>query len=339
MKITFFEVQEDWEKERIHDQFPDSEVKIVQEPLQECNLEEEKVKDSDVICTFIYSENSKENLSKFDNLKCVVTRSTGTDHIDLEYCNENSIDVCNVGHYGENTVAEFAFSHLLNISRHVCKSIQRVSSGSYDTSGLRGFDLKGKTVGVVGFGSIGKKFAKMAKGFEMNVILYDAHPDNKREDAKEIGAHFVDFESLLSQSDVVSIHVPLIPPTKHLLNKDTINKMKDGSILINSARGEIVESEALLEALNSGKIYAAGLDCLEGENLVKEDLELIYNKNSSNEDYRVALEDHMLMHHKRSFITPHNAFNSQDALERILGTALRNISSFKFGKELPNKVN
>jgi len=274
------------------------------------------------------------------NLGLVTTRSTGFDHVDVEACKDKGIFVCSVPHYGENTVAEFAFALMLNISRKLMQSVTRVRSGSFDFTGLRGFDLAGRKIGLLGFGNIGQKFAKMCKGFEMEVISYDVFADqpNMQEKAKEIGVTFMDLNSVLTQADVISLHLPLLPQTKYILNQEAFEKMKKGVIIINTSRGELIDNTALLEAINTRKVIGAGLDVLEGETMIKDEVELLHNRDKEKYNMEVMLESHILINHPHVFVTPHNAFNTQDALERILNTTIQNILNFIHHKCDQNRV-
>lgn len=331
MKIVFLEVKETWEKNMIKDAFPEAEM--VKHGVDSCS--DELLKKVEILSSFIYSKLDAETLRKMPELKCIATRSTGYDHVDLDYCRKNNIAVYNVPHYGENTVAEFTFGLLLTISRKIIESVRRVQSGSFDFIGLRGFDIAGKTVGIVGFGNIGKRFANMCLGFEMKVLVSD--PFLKKAEAKKFGVELVDFDDLLARSDVISLHVPLTPKTKHIVNKQTIAKMKKGVILLNTARGDLIDSTALLDGLYKKKVAFAGLDVLEGEQMIKDELELLREDSKKKYDMQILLEDHMLMNHSRVYVTPHNAFNTQDALERIVKTSLENINFF-LKKKKDNRV-
>lgn len=335
-KIAFFEVTQDWEKKSIYAKFPHQEIFMTDKCIQDVNIEE--FKDIEVLSTFIYSTVTADILNQLNNLKLIATRSTGYDHINLETCRNKQIIVTTVPHYGENTVAEFTFAHLLNISRKLKASIDRVRSGSFSFEGLRGFDLAKKTIGVIGFGNIGQKFAKMCKGFDMEVLAFDVFADRMQDKAKEIGVTFVDLDTIYSRCDILSIHLPLLDSTRFMINKDSIAKMKDGVIILNTSRGELIKSSDLLEAVNSGKVYGAGLDVLEGEALVKDEIELLGKGELSAADEDVILRDHILVSNPKVFVTPHNAFNTQDALERILNTALYNINQYLFDEVKENKI-
>ncbi|MFC1801439.1 hydroxyacid dehydrogenase [Nanoarchaeota archaeon] len=327
MKIAFFEV-EDWEIPIIKETLKDYSVKFFKEKLTLDKVHE--VIDVDVVSVFIYSKVDEALMKALPNLKLIATRSTGFDHIDLKAALAKKITVCNVPTYGENTVAEHAFALILAISRKIIESVERTREGSFDLEGLRGFDLEGKTIGVIGCGNIGKHVVRMARGFEMKVLVFDVHKDEKL--ASEMGFKYAEMDELLSSSDIITLHVPLIPATKHMINKDNISKIKKGAVLINTARGGLIETDALVRALDDEIIAYAGLDVLEEECALKEERELLTEEYTKSCDWKTLLQDHLLLKNPRVLVTPHNAFNSQEALMRILDTTIENIKNFIGGK-------
>ncbi|MSU54511.1 MAG: hydroxyacid dehydrogenase [Candidatus Staskawiczbacteria bacterium] len=323
-KIAFFEVTSEKEKEFLHTQFKNVEISFFAQPLSLHNVE--KVRDYDIVAVFIDSQMNQDLLGKFTNLKLITTRSTGFDHIDVETCKKLNIAVCNVPHYGDNAVAEYTFALILDLSRKIHQSITDVKNGGFSFKGFTGFDLSSKTLGIVGMGNIGQHVARIAKGFEMNVIAHDSIQNKKL--AKNLGFKYVTLEHLLENSDIITLHVPYNKNTHHLINSDNIRSVKHGAYLINTARGGIIETGALVGALSLGIIAGAGLDVLEEENFIKEELSLLHKENTQKIDYKVVMEDHMLMEHKNVIVTPHNAFNSKEALKNILGITALNIRSF-----------
>ncbi|MBW2963275.1 hydroxyacid dehydrogenase [Candidatus Woesearchaeota archaeon] len=328
MKIAFFEV-EDWEAPVIRELLAGYTLKFFKEKLTAENVKE--VADFDVVSVFIYSKVDENILKAMPNLKLITTRSTGFDHIDLKACRAKKVNVCNVPTYGANTVAEHAFAMILAISRKIIESVNRTKKGSFELEGLRGFDLKGKTMGVVGgCGNIGRHVVRIAHGFEMNILVFDVKKDEKF--AKEMGFKFVDVDTLLRNSDIITLHVPLIPATKYMINVGNISKIKKGAVLINTSRGGLIETEALIKGLDEGIISYAGLDVLEEECAMKEERELLTKEFSKACDLKKVLEQHILIENPKVIITPHNAFNSQEALMRILETTIENIKGFAAGK-------
>jgi len=321
-KIAFFDL-EDWEVDYIKDHLKGHELSFFQGKI------EDEASDAEVLSVFIYSDVNKKILDKFPNLKLLTTMSTGFDHIDIKTCQEKNIVTCNVPSYGENTVAEHAMALLLALSRKIIPSVERTRKGDFTLDGLRGFDLKGKTIGILGTGRIGRHVAHFANSFDMKVIAFDKFPDETL--AKECGYTYHSFDEVLAQSDVLSIHLPLNKETEHIINKDNINKIKKGCILINTARGPLIQSEAILQGLKDGTFSAAGLDVLEEENAIKEEKELLHEIFQKSVDLKTLLVEHMLIEQDNVIITPHNAFNTVEALQRILDTTIDNINSFYSG--------
>jgi len=331
MKIVFFEVRPD-EHTVLEKGLSGNELIFLAESLTEETVHQ--AADADVISVFIYSKITKELLTKMHKLKGIATRSTGFDHIAVDSCHERNVIVSNVPYYGENTVAEHTFALILSLSRHIHKSYVRTVDGNYSLDGLRGFDLKGKTLGVIGAGHIGLHVIRMAKGFGMNVIAFD--PYQHKFLAEVLQFSYVDLDALFRESDIISLHVPYRPEMHHLLNKEAFDKMKQGSILINTSRGGLVDTEALFEALEAGKLLGAGLDVLEGEELIKEERQLLFSEKSPDK-LRMLAESMAIVKMNNVVFTPHNAFNSQEAVERILQTTVDNVQGFISGKPL-NKV-
>lgn len=322
-KIAFFELEQ-WEKEYFLKNLKNCEMQFIDGHLSESNVNQ--VKDIDGIGVFIYSTINKKVLDNLPNLKLVATLSTGFDHIDLEECKKRKIIVCNVPHYGENTVAEHTFALILNLTRMIHKAYERTTRGDFSIEGLRGIDLQGKKIGVIGTGSIGQHAIRIARGFEMEVIAFDKFKNLKM--AKKLGFRYASLDSLLKNSDIITLHVPYTKSTHHLIGKKAIAKMKKGIILVNTARGGIIDTSALLEGLQSGKIAGAGLDVLEGECFIKEEKQMLSKHFLKECDLKAVLQDHMLLRQPNVIITPHNAFNSWEALHRILDTTILNINSF-----------
>lgn len=324
MKFAFFELEE-WEQEYFKKEITNAELVFFDAPLSD---ETPDINTFDAVIIFIHSQLNKEFLDKMPNLKMISTMSTGFDHIDLEECKRRNIVVCNVPTYGETVVAEHTFALLLAIARKLSESIERVRKGNFMPGGLTGFELRGKTIGVVGVGSIGTNVIKIAKGFGMNPVVYKRNPDYKLE--TELGCKFVDLPVLYQQSDIISLHLPYSKETHHYLSDAQFAQMKDGVVIINTARGGLIDTDALLKALESGKVKAAGLDVLEEEPLLEEEKDLL-TKDFDKDKLLTVLQDHMLVNHPNVVITPHNAFNSTEALRKIVETTHENLSSFASG--------
>lgn len=321
MKYAFFEL-EAWEKEYFQKEITGNELVFFDTPL---DFDTPGIESFEIAITFIHTQFNKELLDKMPNLKFITTMSTGFDHIDLEECKRRNIIVSNVPSYGETVVAEHTFSLLLSISRRLPESIERVKKGNFMPGGLTGFELRGKTIGVIGVGSIGTNVIKIARGFGMNVIVYKRTPDYNLE--KELGSKFVELPVLYQQSDIVTLHIPYSKETHHYIGEDAFNQMKNGVVLINTARGALVDTASLLRALDSGKVAAAGLDVLEEEPLLEEEKDLL-SKQFDRDKLMMVLQDHMLVNHPKVVITPHNAFNSNEALHKITETTHENLTAF-----------
>ncbi|HLN44237.1 MAG TPA: hydroxyacid dehydrogenase [Candidatus Sulfotelmatobacter sp.] len=326
MKIAFFEVQS-WEEPYLKKAFKDHDLKLFKDVLIGERIGE--VKDYEVISVFIYSRLTAEILSKLEALRLVATRSTGFDHIDLETCNKRGIVVCNVPTYSEDTVAEHTFALLLSLSRSIHDSYERTRQGDFSCEGISAFDLKGKTLGVLGTGRIGRSVIQIAKGFGMNVLAYDKYPNATA--ASTLGFQYTDSIDLLERSDMVTLHLPLNEETYHFLNKERIGRMKKGAVVINTARGALIDTEALTQALLKGDLAAAGLDVLEEETLVREEAQLLLD-NVPRERLATLLRAHILLRLKNVIITPHCGFNSKESLERLINTTIENINSYMSGK-------
>lgn len=328
MKIAFFEI-EGWEEKLIKGTLAGHEITLFKEPLTADCIPERR--GFDVISVFVDSRIDGEVLNYFSDLKFIATRSTGYDHISTTICRDRGIGVAYVPGYGDNTVAEFAFGLILNLTRKIYQGIDQIKEReSFSLEGLRGMDLKDKTMGVVGTGRIGREVIKIAKGFGMKVVASDMYPDEQV--AKELGFGYLPFEKILASADVISLHCPLTEKTKHLINLKNIKLIKKGAYLVNTARGAIVETEALIQALQGGFLAGAALDVLEEEGEIKDELKFLSKERMREAELKVLLQDHVLMRMPNVLVTPHNAFNSDEALERILDTTLTNIRAFAESK-------
>ena len=330
MKIAFFEAEK-WEQKYLAQRLDAHKLTFSDKTVSAGALK--KVKDSQALATFIYSQVGKKALDALPNLKLIATMSTGYNHIDVKECARRGITVCNVPTYGENTVAEHTFALLLALSRKIHLSYERTLKADFSAHGLRGFDLKGKTIGVVGCGHIGMHVVRMAKGFEMDILVYERHPDETL--AANMGFRNVSVDELYAKSDIITFHVPLSESTKHMFNAGSLKKVKKGVVIINTARGEIIDTKALIKGLSDKTIAGAGLDVLEGECYIREEKQVLDPHFPKECDLRTVLQNHVLLKMPNVLITPHNAFNSQEALERILHTTIENVNAFAKG----NKVN
>ncbi|MFP5502425.1 MAG: NAD(P)-dependent oxidoreductase, partial [Candidatus Sericytochromatia bacterium] len=231
--------------------------------------------------------------------------------------------------YGEHTVAEHAFALLLALARKLRVAVRQTRELDFSLSGLMGFDLKGKTLGVVGAGRIGRQVLRIGRGFGMRTIAYDPFP--APEWAETEGFLYVSLDSLLRESDVVSVHAALTPETTHLIDRAALQAMKRTAVLINTARGPIIDTEALCEAMHEGWIAGAGLDVLEGEELLKEEAELLHRP-LEDRQLRQLLYGHSLLRHDNVIVTPHSAFFTREGIARLVETSLDDIRAYLAGR-------
>ncbi|PZR75455.1 MAG: hydroxyacid dehydrogenase [Chthoniobacterales bacterium] len=303
----------------------------------------------EVLSIFINTRIDRALLAAHPRLRFIATRSTGLDHIDLEACAERQVTVSFVPNYGENTVAEHTFALLLAVSRRLRQAMSAKRDGKFSFEELRGFDLKGKTIGVVGAGRIGLHVIRIAKAFGMEVIATDISRTDTLSEV--LGFEYVSFDELLERSDIISLHVPLTPVTVHLLNRETFAKCRRGIVVINTSRGGLIETDALLEALRSGAVIGAGLDVLEDERLFRsqaprlmtEEIVKHLQQISSPEELHLRHPERLaeiqqlsaneaLLAQPNVIFTPHIAFNSVEAVERINQVTVENILAFARGE-------
>jgi D-lactate dehydrogenase len=327
VRIAVFEV-EDWEREAFQPLQAEHDITFLNEPLSAENAK--RYADAEVVSTFIYSNLSRAVLEQLGRLKLIATRSTGYDHIDADYCRERGIIVSNVPTYGDTTVAEHVFGLLLGISHRLVEAVDRTRRGEFSLIGLQGFDLRGKVLGVVGTGSIGLCVIEIANGFGMEVVAFDVR--HNEEAARDLGFRYVTMDELLAVSDVVTLHVPITPSTYHMIDAEAFAKMKDGVVLINTSRGRLVDTRALVNAIGEGKVAAAGLDVLPEEPTIREEAELLRSVFREGHDLQALLADHILLRLRNVIITPHSAFYTREAVQRILETSVENIVRFFEGR-------
>ncbi|MFH1111828.1 MAG: hydroxyacid dehydrogenase [Patescibacteria group bacterium] len=326
--IVFTEL-EGWEEPYLADNLSGHKLTFIRRPLQSQDFD--GIKRCEILAPFIYTPVTAESLGQLPELKLVTTRSTGFDHIDLRACASRSVTVCNVPYYGENTVTEHTWALILALSRKIIPSYERTKRGDFSLDDLRGFDLKNKILGLIGCGHIGQQVIKIAKAFDMKVMVFDPRPNEEL--ASLLGFTYVSLDALLKESDVITLHAPYNEKTHHLLNAENMTLIKRGTILVNTARGGLIDTMALIKALESGILIGVGLDVLEEEYAIKEESELLSPEFKKKCDLKTVIADHVLLKRDNVIITPHNAFNSQEALQRILDTTIENIKGF-----LDNKV-
>ena len=314
MKITFLEVEKE-DENKVKAKFPEADL------FNNILSEEEIIKncqETEILSVFIYSQITKKVIENLPNLKQIATRSVGYDHINLKTAKEKEVAVCNVPDYGAHAIAEHVFALLLSGIRRISEGGKRVEKEfDFDFKGLRGVTLKGKTLGIIGTGKIGKNVARIASlGFLMDAVAYDPFPDENV--ARENHFKYVELDEVWKNSDIISLHCPLLEETKHLVNQETIRKMKDKVIIINTSRGGVIKTSDLLEGLSSGKISYAVLDVLEHEKNIKNNKKLLEMPNV--------------------VITPHIAFYADDSMNKMYEDAFQSIERFLKKEKLIHQV-
>lgn len=306
MKIVFTEVM--GAKERLREAFPDDDIAMFEGPLDRDDLIHE-AKGASVISIFIRTKIDRDIIDSLPDLKLISTRSVGFDHIDVEHAAEKGIAVTHVPEYGPHVVAEHAFCLLLACARNLVEADRSVKEGKrFDFHPFRGVELRDKVLGVLGTGKIGSEVVRIGRGFGMKIVAFDMYPNEAL--AREHAFSYRPLDEVLRASDFVSVHLPLTDDTRGLIGKEALQKMKKDSILINAARGPIVDEDALREALNSGHLRAAGVDVIADES----------DPGSS-----------PLIDSERAIITPHIGFFTAEAVERMLDHSIDIIRSFRSG--------
>ena len=286
-------------------------------------------RDHPAICIFVNDQADAETLEALQGygVQLIALRSAGFNHVDIFRAQELGIKVVRVPAYSPYAVAEHTLAMILTLNRKTHLAYDRVRDGNFSLERLMGFDLHGRTVGVIGTGTIGQVFARMMLGVGCQVVAYDPYPN---EALQETGVQYVNLPELYAQSDVISLHCPLTKETHHLINQGAIQQMKDGVMLINTSRGGLVDTRAVIGALKHGKLGYFGLDVYEQEeNLFFEDL-----SGSIIQDDVIT----RLMTFPNVLITSHQAFFTEDAMLKIAETTLQNVRDFEEGKDLVNEV-
>lgn len=283
----------------------------------------------DAVCAFVNDDLCAATIEKLHaaGIKLIALRCAGYNNIDLNH-SFGKIHVVRVPDYSPYAVAEHATALMLSLNRKVHRAYYRVRDNNYSINGLLGFDMHGKTAGVIGTGKIGQILIKILRGFGMNVLAYDLH---RNEDlARELGFAYTDLENLYAMSDIISLHCPLNAETYHLINEESINKMKKGVMLINTGRGQLIDTAALVEGLKSGMVGFAGLDVYEEES------DYFFEDKSD----EIIVDDVLarLNTFNNVLVTSHQAFFTKEALENISATTLKNIELFFSEASLPNEI-
>lgn len=281
------------------------------------------------ICSFVNDHIDAAIVKKMNQLgiRLIALRCAGYNQIDLHAAAEHDIKIVRVPAYSPEAVAEHAMALILTLARKTHKAYNRVRDNNFSIEGLTGFNIHGKTIGVIGTGAIGRAFCRIVKGFGCTIVAHDLVEDDKM---KELGVKYLPLDEVFAKSHIISLHCPLTPDTHHLINASTIAEMQDGVALINTSRGALIETKAVINALKNKKIGYLGIDVYEQE-------ENIFFKNLSEEimqDEQIA----RLMTFPNVLVTGHQAFLTKEALEQISQTTLDNLSAFEKGEKLINEV-
>ncbi|ADK83105.1 2-hydroxyacid dehydrogenase [Sediminispirochaeta smaragdinae] len=283
----------------------------------------------DAVCAFVNDDLSKPVLDHLVEAKVpvVALRSAGYNNVDLQAAWER-IHILRVPAYSPYAVAEHAVAMMLSLNRKLHRAYYRTRDNNFSINGFLGFDMNGKTAGVIGTGKIGRTLLSILKGFGMRIIAYDAFPNEKA--AEEIGFSYHTLEELYAESDIISLHCPLTPDTHHLINHEAISRMKPSVMIINTSRGQLVDTDALLDGLREKRIGSAGLDVYEEEGeYFFEDL-----SNEALDDDRLA----RLLTLPNVLVTSHQAFFTEEALRKIASTTLSNLDAWFAGEALENEI-
>jgi D-lactate dehydrogenase len=287
-------------------------------------------KGTDVACAFVNATIDAEtiNILADNGVKLIAMRCAGFNNVDLPTAGKRNIQVVRVPAYSPYAVAEHALALMLTLNRNTHKAYARTRDNHFGLNGLLGFDMNGKTAGIIGTGKIAKILIKTLCAMGVKVLAYDIYPDN--DFAKEIGFEYTSLDEIYKKSDIISLHCPLTKETEYIINKDSIAKMKDGVMIINTGRGQLIDTNALIAGLKSGKIGSAGLDVYENE-----------QKYFFEDKSDVIMDDDVLarlLSFNNVLVTAHQAFFTEEALSNIAQTTLGNIRDFVEGKSLVNEV-
>lgn len=315
-KIYFFEVEKE-NIAKIKKIFPNA--VIFEERIHDLGIIE-KCADAEIISVFVYSMVTAKILSKMPNLKMIAMRGVGYDKISLDYLKKHNIQLANVPDYGSHVIAEHVFALLLSAIRRIREADKRVKEGIFAYEGLGGMSLKNKTIGIIGVGKIGSIVSKIASGFEMNILANDIYKNKGIIEQYQV--QYVNQETIFRDSDIITLHVPLLPTTQHMINFKTIALMKDGVILINTARGPIIKTSDLIEAIKNNKFAYVLLDVLESE-------DKMISKNK---------EIQKLVSFPNVISTPHIAFYTEHSMKSIYSQTLSSIKQFLNQEKIINQV-
>jgi D-lactate dehydrogenase len=302
-------------------------------PVGEADGIPAELRDAEVLSIFVNSRLTSTMIDSMPNLKHIALRSTGFDHVAVAHAREKGVVVSYVPHYGSQTVAEHTFALILTLSRKInaMYELMRVS-GELDVALHEGFDLCGKTIGIIGTGAIGKRVCEIARGFRMKVVAFDLYPDQAFASQHEMV--YMSLTDVLTVSDVITLHIPASKDNYHLINEENLAQVKSGAYIINTARGTLIDTVALIHALKAGHLAGAGLDVYEGEEYLKDELKLVDSREELNVNiWKAFAAEHELLDMPNVIMTPHMAFNTKEAKREIIDTTVENIKQWQQGAE------
>ena len=325
MKVVYISPNNEEEKSYVTKQLSEHTVHFVDTAVSGELPEEHN--DAEVVSIFVDSHLTKEGIDAMPKLKIIALRSMGFDHVPTDYAKEKGIIVTYVPTYGAQTVAEHTFALILALSRKVYPMYQLLrEQGARDIPHFEGFDLCGRTLGVIGTGNIGSRVCEIAHGLRMSVVAYDPYPNKTLTETHDVT--FLSLEDVLTTADICTLHIPATSETKHIINAERIAMMKPGAYLINTARGSLVDTTALIEALKSGHLAGAGLDVYEGESYLHDEMKLITAPAPIDDTvWRAFAAEHELLDMDSVIMTPHMAFDTKEAKQEIVATTVTNIQA------------
>lgn len=328
MKMLIFDFRESEKGFFLENSFPDFDITFIEEPLNDSTiLTDDQWNETDIISIFINSEVSENIINKFRNLRIITTRSTGYNHIDLKCCINKNIAVFNVEKYGETAVAEYTMGLIIAVVRNILPAYHDLQKENIKHPDYEGRNLNTLTLGIIGCGAIGGAVAKLAKSFGMRILSYSYSKNNDVEDFVE----FVSFEELLSKSDVITLHIPYTNETYHILGEKEFQQMKNGVSIINTARGELIDTHVLYENILNKKVKGAALDVLECEHITINGDILKEKKNPDSKCAHKALINEKLLGLNNVIITPHIAYNTKESVNILLENTFNSIRDFLKG--------
>lgn len=282
-------------------------------------------KGHEAVCAFVNDDLSEKTINVLydKGVKLIALRCAGYNNVDLKAA-YRKIDIVRVPAYSPYAVAEYTAALMLSVNRKIHRAYKRTTDNNFSINGLMGFDLYGKTVGIIGVGKIGQVFAEICKGFGMKILAYDPYPNYT------LGINYVSLDELYRESDIISLHCPLNEETQHLISSESISKMKDGVVIINTSRGGLIDADALIDHLKTNKVSGAGLDVYEEESEY-------FFEDKSNEN---LIDDILarLLTFKSVLVTSHQGFFTKEAMENITRVTLDSIKAFEKGQRLENEI-